>query len=60
MSIQNLLTQLRKQIEDIGLQLLRRKLAALQTYPILLAQIKEAQTTNVKFIEIIYEVRKGR
>ena len=60
MSIWKLPVQLQKEIEDLGLQLLRGKIAAMKTHPMLLDQIKEAQTTDEKFAEIIYKVRKGR
>ena len=60
MSIRKLPIQLYKEIEDFGLWLVKRNLVALWTHPILLDQIKEAQTIDESLAEIIYEVRKGK
>ena len=57
MSIRSL--PLHMEIGDLGLQLMREKVAYVQTHPVLLDQIKKAQTTDEKLAEI-YKVRKGK
>ena len=60
MSIRSLPVQLQEEIEDLGLQLTRGKIAILQIHRVLLDQIKEAHTMDEKLAEIIYKVQKGK
>ena len=58
MSLRNLPEQLKKEIVDLELQLVNKRLATLHVQPLLLSQIKEEQQNDEKVSETIMKYKK--